>query len=119
MVTANGRVPLTVSSSRPRHGLLEQSFGLQRLDDVRAGADTLDVALQLRPLPAVDVHVTPPAENREQVGIRDGERLAGEKRAVADAAIQIVESHSEGPARILLHFLVRIVAEQRRKVLVD
>src|SRR6185437_14882081 len=89
IVTANRR-RAAGGHARPR--LFEQPLGLQCLDDVGTGADTLMETLQLRPAAEVNGHVRAPAEYDVQVGIRDREVLAHEEGARAHGLLEVVET---------------------------
>jgi hypothetical protein len=59
--------------------LFVQAFRLQRRFDRGARLQIGTKALQVRPFAKFDTDMTGPTKNHEQVRIRDGERIAGEK----------------------------------------
>src|SRR4051812_23865835 len=80
----------------------DESLGLERLLDGRAGRDPAEIGGKPRPAADVDrVHLRP-VQDREGVGVQDREALPEDVGAVADLLLEIVELLAERVAGRLL-----------------
>src|ERR1700728_3186421 len=85
------RCSLRRSRARRWKALFSQAFGLERLLHLGPAADELEVGSERGPLAAVHFREVRPAQNREKIGVRDGEGLAQHILAAGDALRQPIE----------------------------